>query len=131
MATTANAYIGLDHYKVRITAGKNVVIADEGEDNGGKNEGANPHQLLLASLGACTCATLRMYADKKQMKLEEVKVNLSLERDEEKNITNITREIKLIGDLTDEERAKLLVIADKCPIHKILSNPINISTQQV
>ena len=65
------------------------------------------------------------------MKLEEVKVNLSLERDEEKNITNITREIKLIGDLTDEERAKLLVIADKCPIHKILSNPINISTQQV
>ena len=47
MATTANAYIGLDHYKVRITAGKNVVIADEGEDNGGKNEGANPHQLLL------------------------------------------------------------------------------------
>ena len=131
MATTANAYIGLDHYKVTITAGKNVVIADEGADNGGNDEGANPHQLLLASLGACTCATLRMYADKKQIKLEEVKVNLSLERDEEKNITNITREIKFIGDLTDEERAKLLVIADKCPIHKILSNPVNISTRQV
>ena len=131
MATTANAYIGLDHYKVTITAGKNVVIADEGADNGGNDEGANPHQLLLASLGACTCATLRMYADKKQIKLEEVKVNLSLERDEEKNITNITREIKFVGDLTDEERAKLLAIADKCPIHKLLSNPVKINTQMV
>ena len=72
-----------------------------------------------------------MYADKKQLKLEEVKMNLSLERDEEKNITNITREIKFVGDLTDEERAKLLAIADKCPIHKLLSNPVKINTQMV
>ena len=131
MATTANAYIGRDHYKVTITAGKHAVIADEPEDKGGKNEGPNPHELLLASLGACTCATVRMYADKKQLKLEEVKMNLSLERDEEKNITNITREIKFVGDLTDEERAKLLAIADKCPIHKLLSNPVKINTQMV
>jgi putative redox protein len=131
MATTANAYIGTDHYKVTITTGKHAVIGDEGEDNGGKNLGPNPHELLLASLGACTCATVRMYADRKQMKLEEVKVNLNLEWDEEKKTTNITREIKFVGELNDEERAKLLVIADKCTIHKALSNPVKISTQMV
>ena len=131
MSTTANAHIGRDHYQVTITAGKNVVIADEGEESGGKNEGFNPFELLLASLGACTCATVRMYADKKGMNLDEIKVNLSLARDEEKNTTNITRDVKFIGELTEEELAKLLAIANKCPVHKILSNPIQINTQMV
>ena len=131
MATTANAHIGREHYKVTITAGKNVVIADEGEDNGGNNEGFNPFELLLASLGSCTCATVRMYADRKEMKLDEIEVNLSLERDEEKNITNISRDIKFVGELSEGELAKLLSIANKCPVHKILSNPINVTTQMV
>jgi putative redox protein len=131
MATTGNAHIGREHYKVAITVGKHVVIADEPEANGGKNEGPNPHELLLASLGACTCATVRMYADRKKMNLDEVKINLSVERDEENNLTNITREIKFVGELTDEERTKLLAIADKCPIHKLLSNPVKITTQMV
>jgi putative redox protein len=131
MATTANAHIGRDHYQVTITAGKNVVIADEGEASGGKNEGFNPYELLLASLGACTCATVRMYADRKEIKLDEIKVDLNLEIDAEKNITNIKREVKFIGTLSDEERAKLLTIANKCPVHKILSNPIHIDTQMV
>lgn len=130
MTTIANARIGRDHYKVTINAGKNVLIADEGENNGGKDEGFNPHQLLLASLGACTCATLRMYADRKQLNLEEVNVNLSLNADEGKNSTTIIRQIELIGNLTPTERARLLEIADKCPIHKILSNPINITTSE-
>jgi putative redox protein len=131
MATTANAHIGHDHYQVTITAGKNMVIADEGEDKGGKDKGFNPYQLFLASLGACTCATVRMYADKKEMNLDEVKVELTLERDEEKNITNITRQVNFTGTLTDEERSKLLAIANKCPVHKMMSNPIAITTQMV
>ena len=131
MSTTANAHIGRDHYQVTITAGKNVVIADEGEDKGGKNQGFNPYELLLASLGSCTCATVRMYADRKGINLDEVKVNLTLERDDEKNTTNITRDIKFIGELTEEELAKLLTIANKCPVHKMLSNPINITTNMV
>jgi putative redox protein len=131
MATTANAHIGRDHYQVTITAGKNTVIADEGEANGGKNEGFNPHELFIASLGACTCATVRMYADRKGMNLDEIKVNLSFERDEEKNISKITREVQFIGNLTDDERNRLLAIANKCPIHKVMSNPIVIDTQVV
>ena len=131
MTTIANAYIGRDHYKVTINAGKNVVIADEDESNGGKGEGLDPHQLLLASLGACTCATLRMYADRKQLNLEEVKVNLSLNADEGGNSTSITRQIQFTGNLTVAERARLLEIAGKCPIHKILSNPISITTSEI
>ena len=131
MTTIANARIGRDHYKVTINAGKNVIIADEGENNGGKDEGFNPHQLLLASLGACTCATLRMYADRKQLNLEEVNVNLSLNAEEGKDSTTIVRQIELIGNLTPAERARLLEIANKCPIHKILSNPINITTSEI
>ncbi len=131
MTLIANAHIGRDHYKVTINAGKNVLIADEGEDNGGKGEGLNPHELFLASLGACTCATVRMYADRKQMNLDEVKVNLSLDRDEEKNVTHIIRQLEFVGNLTVQERTRLLEIANKCPIHKTLSNPISIATSML
>ncbi len=131
MATIANAHIGRDHYKVTIKAGKNTVIADEGEDKGGKDEGFNPFELFIASLGACTCVTVRMYADRKQINLEEIKVNLSFERDEAKNVTNITRQIEFTGALTDAERNHLIEIANKCPVHKVMSNPIHIATQLV
>jgi len=129
MTTTASAHIGRDHYKVTIHAGTNVVIADEGIDHGGQNEGFNPYELFIASLGACTCATVRMYADRKQMNLDAIKVNLSLERDEEKNVTNINRQVEFIGNLTEAERTRLLEIANKCPIHKVMSNPVHITTQ--
>jgi len=129
MATEVKAHIKRQHYHVDIEAGKNTLVADEPIDHGGGEEGFNPYQLLLASLGACTSATLRMYADRKGMNLDEVKVNLTLECDDENNVTRIGRVIQLIGNLTDEEKARLHVIADKCPVHKVLSNPIAINTQ--
>lgn len=123
------AYIGRDHYRINITAGKNTIVADEPEDQGGKDEGMNPYELLLSALGACTCATLRMYADRKQMPLESIAVTLSLERDEEKNTTHISRHISLSGALSDEDKKRLHTIAEKCPVHKVLSNPLYIQTQ--
>ena len=131
MATIANAHIGRGHYRVTINSGKNVIIADEAEDKGGKDEGFDPFELFVASLAACTCATVRMYADRKQMSLEEIKVNLSLEKDDEQNVTNITRVVEFIGNLSAEQRARLLEIANKCPVHKIMSNPIHITTQMI
>ncbi|HWB64004.1 MAG TPA: OsmC family protein [Chitinophagales bacterium] len=128
MAITAQAKINADHYKVTLTTSTNTFIADEPEEKGGKNEGPNPQEIFLASLGACTCATLRMYADRKEMKLDSVYVELILERDEEKNETNISRQITLTGNLSDEEKKRLMQIADKCPVHKIMSNPIHITT---
>ena len=131
MATIANAHIGRGHYRVTKNSGKNVIIADEAEDKGGKDEVFDPFELFVASLAACTCATVRMYADRKQMSLEEIKVNLSLEKDDEQNVTNITRVVEFIGNLSAEQRARLLEIANKCPVHKIMSNPIHITTQMI
>ena len=128
-ATKIHASIGRDHYRVVIKAGKNTIIGDEPVANGGGDEGMSPHEILASALGACTCATVRMYADRKEMKLEGLEVDVVLTRDEEKNETNISRSITLRGDLKPEERERLLQIANKCPVHKTLTNPIHISTK--
>lgn len=129
MTASITAHIGKEHYQVTLQAGEHFIIADEPESVGGKDAGFNPAQLLLSGLGACTSATLRMYADKKGMALTEAKIHLTLQRDEANNTTNIKRSIELAGDLTDEEKEKLLVIAEKCIMHKILTNPITIDTE--
>ena len=129
--TNIKGSIGRDHYRIVLTAGKNTIIADEPVSNGGGDEGMNPHEILASALGACTCATVRMYADRKEMPLDGVNVTLTLVRDDATNTTNISRNIELIGDLTPEERDRLLTIANKCPVHKTLTNPINIETKLI
>ncbi len=122
------SHIKRDHYKTHVQAGENSLIADEPADEGGAEMGFSPDELLLASLGACTAITLRMYADRKGWPLEEVKCNLTFERDKEKNITRILRSIDMIGTLTEEQKKRLLAIADKCPTHQILTHQITIET---
>lgn len=122
--------IKTDLYKIEIRSPSgNVLIADEPLDLGGKDLGFSPKELLIAALAACTSATLRMYADRKQWDLQEVKIDLDLDRNDSENKTYINRKIRLIGNLDEEQRARLLDIANKCPIHKILSNPIGIHTE--
>ena len=106
----------------------NVVIADEPVDKGGKDAGFSPKELLASALAACTSATVRMYADNKGWPLEEVKIDIELERDEAANRTVIGRKIQFIGDLDDDQKKRLLAVAKACPVHKILSNPIEINT---
>jgi putative redox protein len=121
--------IGTELYKIVITSPTgNVVIADEPVDKGGKDIGFSPKELLASALAACTSATVRMYADRKQWPLEEVKIDIDLERDETANKTLINRKIQFIGNLDDEQRKRLLAVANACPVHKILSNPIEINT---
>ena len=121
--------MGKELYKAEILSPTgNQVIADEPLDKGGKDLGLSPKELLIAALAACTSATVRMYADRKQWDLQEVKVNIEMERDEEQNKTFITRKVEFIGNLGTEQRDRLFQIANKCPVHKILSNPIAIST---
>jgi putative redox protein len=131
MPTSVTAKIGRDRYQVTLTAGNNTLIADEPLSNGGQDKGFAPTELLVASLGACTSVTLRMYADRKQMNLDGLEVSLQLDKDDENNITHIRRDITLTGNLTDEEKQKLLTIANKCPVHKILTSNINIETKVV
>ena len=125
-----SASIGTEPYKTEITSPTgNTVIADEPVESGGKKLGFSPSELLAASLSACTSATLRMYADRKGWDLKAVSLEVEVERDEEANKTFIHRSLELTGNLDEAQRSRLLAIANKCPIHKILSNPIEIVTE--
>lgn len=106
----------------------NTLIADEPLENGGQNSGFSPKELLASSLAACTSATLMMYANHKGLDLQAVNIEIDLERDEDANKTVINRKIVFTGNLSEEQKARLLVVANKCPVHKILSNPIEINT---
>lgn len=126
---TAITELDKSNYKTKVYAGGHFIYADEPEALGGTDEGMNPGALLLASLGSCTAITVRMYADRKQIPLDEIKISLAIcPEDEMDKSTTITRKIELIGQISDEERKRLLIIADKCPIHKLLTNPIKIET---
>ena len=117
------------HYRIEIESPTgNLVIADEPVDKGGKDSGFSPKEILASALAACTSATVRMYADNKGWPLEEVKIDINLERDDAANKTVIDRKIQFIGDLSDEQQKRLLAVAKACPVHKILSNPIEINT---
>lgn len=118
-----------EDYKVKIVSPSgNIVIADEPVEKGGNDLGFSPMELLASSLAACTSATLKMYANRKEWDLQEVKLEIELERDEENNKTSINRKIQLLGNLDEKQRARLLLVANSCPVHKILSNPIKINT---
>lgn len=123
------AHIGKELYKTDIKSATNTIIADEPVAVNGKDLGFAPKELLASSFGACTAITLRMYADRKGWDLSDVKVEVNLEWNEEKSKTVINRKIALFGTLDDSQRERLLKVANGCPIHKILSNPIQIDTQ--
>lgn len=125
--------IGNTPYTTAITHGNNTVIADEPEELGGKDEGFNPPALLLSSLGSCKAMTVKMYADRKKWNLEEVNIQLSYEilKSELQQTTYIKCHISFKGDLDKDQKDRLLQISEKCPIHKILSNPIIISSNLI
>lgn len=119
-------------YRIEIESPSgNVVISDEPLEMGGKNLGFSPKELLASSLAACTSATLRMYADQKGWDLREVKLQIDLERDEEANKTVIHRKMQLFGNLDEKQRERLFKVANACPVHKILTNPIEINTEVI
>ena len=122
------AHTGKELYQTEIKSATNTIISDEPESNGGKDLGFAPKELLASSLAACTSITLRMYANRKGWNLTDVKVEVTFDTDSVGNKFKIIRNIELFGDLDIDQKTRLLNIADKCPIHKILTNPIEITT---
>jgi putative redox protein len=122
--TQITSQIGTTPYLVTHRAGSHAWLADEPVAEGGGDAGPAPFELLLSALGACTTITLKMYAQRKGWPLTEVDVKLSLETSD--TGTQIERHIVLHGELSDEQRERLLQIANSCPVHKTLSGPIAI-----
>lgn len=123
------AHISRAKYKMEISSSHgNTLIADEPEHLGGKNLGFSPFELLASALGACTSATLRMYADRKGWALEEVATQVSVERDDVADRSTFIRHIEFSGNLDREQRERLLEIAEKCPVHRALTGQIDIET---
>lgn len=115
-------------FATQITNGRNAIVADEPRNLGGDDLGLSPFDLLQAALGACTNMTLKLYAERKKWPLKEVYTHLSFWRDKVDNqkIESITKKIVLEGDLSEDQRKRLIEIASKCPVNKTLTAGVRI-----
>jgi uncharacterized OsmC-like protein len=128
-----------DGFAQEITAGRHTLVADEPLSSGGTGTGPDPYALLLASLGACTSMTLAMYARRKHWPLESVTVTLSHARvhaadcegceTQSGMLERIERKLELQGPLSADQRARLVEIAEKCPVHRTLTAQVEIRTE--
>ena len=122
----AIATISDEIYRTELTARNHRLIADEPEDVGGKNLGPRPGDFLRMSLASCTAITLRMYANRKKFDVQQIEVTVASE--EVEGITIFNSSIKIQGNLDEQQRQRMLQIAKLCPVHKALTNPIEIET---
>ena len=113
----------------KLSAGDLHFLSDAEVSKGGSGTGPSPHEYLGAALAACTSMTLKMYASRKAISLENAIVIVDIERVDD--VEKFTRDIQLIGNLSAEEKERLIEIANKCPIHKALAGQIQIKTQLV
>jgi uncharacterized OsmC-like protein len=129
---------GKGKFQQEVRSGRHHLTADEPTNVGGLDSGPGPYDLLLAALGACTSMTLRLYADQKKLPLKRVEVRLRHDRiyaadcaeceTKQGLLDHIERVISLEGDLDAKQRARLMEIADMCPVHKTLTSEVRIHT---
>lgn len=119
---------GKGRYQQEVRIGQHQLLADEPESMGGDNAGPDPMDFVLTGLGACTAITLRMYAEKKGLDITRITVSLEHRRNPEGK-HQVERVVSVEGKLTDEQRARLLEIANRCPTHLALQQPMEVTTR--
>jgi len=130
MVVRVKASLGTEKYYTEVIAGENRLITDEPVDKGGGNKGFNPFEILATSLASCTVATLRMYIDRKGWDIPQINVEVDLDNYPQTKMAQFCRVIDFgATELSDDIKDKLYKIADACPIHKILTNDIEILTK--
>ena len=121
--------IGTQKYLCTISWRNGKLLMDEPESVGGNDLGPDPFSVFLASLAGCTLSTLRMYIDRKAWDIPEINISLNLTQENEGElVTTISRSITFTKEISAEQKERLLFIAEKCPISKILKNTINLKT---
>ncbi len=130
IVTKINARVGREKYTTQLTTRDHSWLADEPDTNGGQDRGPTSKELIASSLAACMAITLRMYADRKGWEVEAIEVDVAVHsiRIGEGKMTRFDAEIEILGNLTDKEKDRMSVIAGKCPVHKLLTHPIEINT---
>lgn len=128
--------VGADGFRTEIETRTHALVADEPIAIGGTDRGPTPYEFLLSALGSCMAMTLRIYADRKGWPLEGVEVRLRTARSHELDcencekapvgVTRIERRLELSGQLSDEQRTRLLEIADRCPVKQTLERGLKI-----
>lgn len=124
--TFINAHFEGANYTTVIESDDHEIISDEPLEDGGQNKGFDPFEILLAALATCTTATIKMYADRKGWVIDNIEMHLEMQQ--ENDYPHIQKSIKIKGDLSEEQIKRLMIIADKCPVHKMLTHPNKIST---
>lgn len=135
------AETGFGKFLNSVRVGSHAAVADEPRSVGGDDAGPTPYDYLLAALGACTSMTIRMYADRKQIPLEHVAVHLQHEKVHAKDLAevdgatgyvdHIRRDIRIEGDIDAKTRARMMQIADRCPVHRTLHSEVLVSTREI
>jgi putative redox protein len=135
-APWVSASIAGGGYRTAIRTRTHALVADEPADAGGTDAGATPYELLLGALAACTAMTVRMYADRKRWPLTDVVVRIRPVRahavdcadceTKDVGVGRLEREVELLGALTDEQRTRLLYIADRCPVKQTLERGLRV-----
>jgi putative redox protein len=126
-------------FRTDVEVGGHHLVVDEPTAVGGADEGPTPYEMLLAGLGACTAMTLRIYADRRKWPLERARISLRHRKVHAQDCVDcetkpakmdvVDRIITLDGALTEEQRAKLLEIAERCPVHQTLQSKIQVNTR--
>lgn len=119
---------GKGQFQVQAKAGNTTFMIDEPVGAGGLGSGPNPYDLLSAAVGACSLMTIRLYAARKQWPLEHVRVKVTHSRDSLKGRDHFLREIELSGKLDETQRARLLDISLRCPVHLTLERGSDVET---
>jgi len=130
MSVKVKASLGTEKYYTEVIAGENRLITDEPTDKGGGNKGFNPFEILATSLASCTAATLRMYIDRKGWIIPTINVEVELENFPLTKTAIFKRSIDFGETVIEAEWSeKIFKIADACPVHKILTNTIEVITK--